>query len=66
MTTPLEVIKLMESSESAVEWNANCDKIKAANGGYPGFWYSAIFQSGVFEDTEARWKQSSVKGLSNK
>jgi len=65
MTTPLEVIKLMESSQNAEEWNANCDKVKKANGGYPDFWYSSIVLSGVFDDTEARWKQSRPEGLPN-
>ena len=65
MTTPLEVIKLMESSQSAEEWNANCDKVKKANGGYPDFWYTSIVLSGVFADTEARWKQSRPEGLPN-
>lgn len=65
MTTPLEVIKLMESSQSEDEWNANCDKVKKANDRYPDFWYSAIVLSGVFGDTEARWKQSRPEGLPN-
>lgn len=65
MTTPLEVIKLMESSKNAEEWNANCDKVKKANCGYPDFWYTSIVLSGVFADTEARWKQSRPEGLPN-
>lgn len=41
------VIKLMESSKSEAEWNANCDKVKAACSGYPDFWFSAIVMSGL-------------------
>lgn len=37
--TPDEVVKLMKSSRTAQEWDANCDKVKAAFGGdYPEFW----------------------------
>lgn len=42
------VVELMKSSKNQEEWNANCDKVKQANGGqYPGFWYAAIVLSGV-------------------
>lgn len=37
----------MESSKSETEWNANCEKVKAACGGYPDFWYHAIILSGL-------------------
>lgn len=50
-----EVVSLMESSMTEAEWNANCDKVKAACGGYPAFWYSAIVMSGVLRRTAARW-----------
>lgn len=47
LKTESGVVELMKSSTSQEEWNANCDKVKAANGGYPDFWYSAIVLSGV-------------------
>lgn len=47
LKTESGVVELMKSSTSKEEWNANCDKVKAANGGYPDFWYSAIVLSGV-------------------
>lgn len=50
-----EVVSLMESSKSEKEWNANCDKVKRACGGYPDFWYSAIITSGVLAKTQASW-----------
>ena len=50
-----EVVALMESSTSEAEWNQNCDKVKAACGGYPPFWFSAILQSGVAKRTSAKW-----------
>jgi len=43
----VEVLALMESSKTEAEWNANCDKVQAACGGYPDFWYSTIVQSGL-------------------
>ena len=48
-----EAVKLMKSSNTEAEWNDNCNKVKAACGGYPTFWYSAILQSGVAERTLA-------------
>ena len=45
--TQQEVVKLMESSRSEAEWNANCDKVKKAFGGYPDWWYGTIVLSGV-------------------
>lgn len=48
-----EVVALMKSSKSEVQWNANCDKVKKACGGYPDFWYSAIVVSGVAAQTAA-------------
>lgn len=47
---------LMESSTGSKNWNANCDKVKVANKGYPGFWYSTIILSGVAEARQATWK----------
>ena len=59
MTTPTEVVKLMESSTSEDEWNANCDQVKKANGGgYPAFWYETIVSSGVFAAALAVWSKS--------
>lgn len=50
-----EVVALMESSKSEDEWDANCDKVKRACGGYPDFWYSAIVLSGLTGRVTARW-----------
>jgi len=47
LTTKQGVIALMESSKTPAEWNANCDAVKAANGGYPSFWYSEIVMGGL-------------------
>jgi len=46
---------LMASSKSEEQWNQNADLVKAANNGYPGFWFSTIILSGVAAKTAARW-----------
>jgi len=46
-----QVTKLMRSSKNESEWNANCDKVKAACGGYPSFWYTEIIMSGLADET---------------
>ncbi len=50
-----EVTDLMSSSKSEAEWNANCNHVKAACGGYPDFWYSEIVQSGLMRRTAAKF-----------
>jgi hypothetical protein len=50
-----EVVELMSSSKSEREWNANADKVKAACGGYPSFWYGSIVVSGVMARISAQW-----------
>ena len=46
-----QVVDLMKSSKSETEWNQNCDKVKAACGGYPDFWYREIVMSGLADRT---------------
>lgn len=55
LTTETGVVELMESSATAVEWDDNADRVKAANDGYPEFWYRAIILSGLGERVAARW-----------
>jgi len=51
-----EVVELMKTSRSEVEWNANCDRVKEACGGdYPSFWYTAIVMSGVMDSVRCTW-----------
>jgi hypothetical protein len=45
--TQEQVVSLMESSRNAKEWDDNADKVKAACGGYPDFWFQAIVTSGL-------------------
>lgn len=43
-----DVIALMMSSKDTKEWNANCDKVKAAHSGqYPDYWYKDVILAGI-------------------
>ena len=54
--TEQQVVELMRSSKSETEWSSNCDKVKVACGGYPPFWYGAVFLSGLLAEVAAGWK----------
>ncbi len=45
--TPEKVRALMRSSTDEASWNANCNKVKAPDGVYPGFWWQEIILSGI-------------------
>ena len=53
-----QVVQLMDSSKSRAEWDANCDKVKGACGGYPDFWYEAIVNSGLASHKARSFGQS--------
>ncbi|MBP9090544.1 hypothetical protein KBI23_05900 [bacterium] len=57
LTNPTDVEQLMRSSTSEAEWNANCDKVKAANGDYPSWWYATIVMSGLASSTTAKFRR---------
>ena len=42
-----QVVALMASAKSEQDWNAKCDEVKEACGGYPAFWFPAIIMSGL-------------------
>jgi hypothetical protein len=44
----------MSEASSEADWNNRCDAVKAANGGYPSFWFETIIQGGVLANTRAR------------
>lgn len=50
-----EVVALMESSTTAEEWNANCDKVMK-DGGYPAFWFVEILESGLMDRVTSKFK----------
>lgn len=54
-----QVVTLMKSSQSGAEWDANCDKVKAAHEGrYPEYWFAEILASGVARETMANFGAS--------
>jgi hypothetical protein len=56
LKTPDGIRDLMHSSKNPDDWNANCDAIKAANGGnYPSFWFATIILSGLSEEVARSW-----------
>lgn len=55
LTTPESVAKLMASSKSERDWDDNADKVKAANNGYPSFWFEKIENSGLAAATNAKF-----------
>jgi hypothetical protein len=56
LTTSEGVRDLMLSSKDAAEWDANCDAVKAANGGdYPRFWFATVLASGLHGRVAASW-----------
>lgn len=59
-----EVVALMKSSASEDEWNKNCDKVKAACGGYPKFWFKAVVLSGVAQETLSKFGSSAAIRIS--
>ena len=50
-----QVVELMKSSNSEIEWNTNRNKVKKTCGGYPDFWHSAIVLSGVAAETAKKF-----------
>ncbi len=56
LKTPEGVRELMGSSSSEREWNENADAVKAANRGYPDFWFKEVVISGLASQTAAKFK----------
>jgi hypothetical protein len=57
LTKQENVVALMRSSKSERDCYTNCDKVKAANGGYPSWWFATIRESGLRATTEAQFKE---------
>ena len=51
LTTPEGVAAHMSESTSEADWNKRCDEVKAANGGYPSFWFATVIMSGLADKT---------------
>lgn len=55
-----DVVTLMRSSRSEREWIENCEKVRKAFDGYPGFWYSAIILEGIHSEVIAKIRKQSA------
>jgi hypothetical protein len=55
LTTPEGIAAFMSAATSERDWNSRCDQIKAANGGYPSFWFATIILSGLAAKIAANW-----------
>ena len=52
-----EEIAAFEATQSEAQWNAQCDKIKAArHGQYPPDWWPVMVESGKASRIMVRWK----------
>jgi hypothetical protein len=53
--TEAEMIELKNTTNES-EWNAVCDKIKAARkGSYPPDWFNKVLLTGVISEIAAKW-----------
>ena len=60
--TPEQVTNLMESSQTAAEWEANAKAVKKDNGGsYPFFWWRCTQENGLAERVFQRWGGTGLK-----
>lgn len=56
--TPEEIAALT-NAKTEQEWNALCDQIKSAHGGYPVDWYAKVMLSGLGAEKEREFKATS-------
>lgn len=56
LTTVEGVLEALRKTQSETEWNAVCDEVKKANGGYPGFWFEKVNRSGEMSRVMRTWK----------
>lgn len=50
-----EVINLLKTSKSEVQWNNNVDEITRRCNGYPDFWFTTVIMSGLMNTIAAQW-----------
>lgn len=54
--TPAYTLAALAGCTSSREWGAVCDDVKRENnGGYPGWWFPTMIQSGVIDDAAVRF-----------
>jgi hypothetical protein len=52
-----EGLNRLRNSKDAQEWDATCDAIKKAHGGYPSDWWPKVMQSGLAAQVPENWGQ---------
>lgn len=55
LTTPEGVVAHLQDATSEADWNRRCDDVKAANAGYPSFWFEKVIMSGLAGRVAAKW-----------
>lgn len=55
LQTPDGVLEHMKGATSETEWNKRCDEVKAANSGYPSFWFATMILSGEADKVLAKF-----------
>lgn len=58
LTTSQGVRDFMLASTREQDWNDRCNEVKAANKGYPDFWYNTVIKSGGFAECKKNWDLS--------
>lgn len=53
-TITQEELSRLATTVNASEWNAICDAVKKAHGGYPDDWYKRVVLSGLARAAELR------------
>jgi len=56
LTDQTNAVELLKASKSDKEWNAACDAIKEANGGYPSWWYMVVIAQRLPQEVAAKWQ----------
>jgi hypothetical protein len=52
----------LRNTKNEQEWNAVCDRVKAAHRGvYPADWFAKVLASGLVGDAARRWVRLSDK-----
>ena len=50
-----EVIELMKTSKSNLEWNINCDIVHDKCGGYPAYWFTEMIVNELLLNVSKTW-----------
>jgi len=59
---PTWTLNALKQAETDAEWNAVCDRVKAANGGdYPSDWYEKVIKTGIQGGFEARKEMAAAR-----